>query len=202
MPRITYGLLEGMITHRISSPDPGAWIGHTDQPDACTQCHVDRSRTWAAQAMIQLGLRGTQPTRTPTPDEHFGSRVVLDLLGGDPIQRNLAADALAQPGATGSLEQRLAWLAEGLEDEYPSVRWFAWRGLRTLVAELPDAQRVRREALQRSLAGFDYLGPIAERVEVISIVRGHVGPAPLVDHDELRERLLEDRQALSIWIGE
>jgi hypothetical protein len=39
-------------------------------------------------------------------------------------------------------------------------------------------------------------------VEVITIVRGYVGPAPLVDHDELREQLLEDRQGLAIWIGE
>src|SRR5690606_40528593 len=59
MPAITYGLLEGMISHRITSPDPGAWIGRDDQPDACTQCHVDRSRLWAAEAMASLGLRGT-----------------------------------------------------------------------------------------------------------------------------------------------
>src|SRR5690606_18462303 len=51
MPAITYGLLEGMISHRITSPDPGAWIGRDDQPDACTQCHVDRSRLWAAESM-------------------------------------------------------------------------------------------------------------------------------------------------------
>lgn len=202
MPRVTYGLLEGMITHRISSPDPGAWIGRADQPDACTQCHVDRSRSWAAESMAQLGLRGSNPTRAPMPDERAGSRVVLDLLGGDPIQRNLAADALAQPGATGSLQQRLAWLAEGLEDEYPSVRWFAWRGLRTLAAQLPDSDRPRREALLQSLAAFDYLGPIEQRVEIVTIVRSHVGPAPLIDHMELRERLLSDRQALAIWIGE
>jgi hypothetical protein len=202
MPRITYGLLEGMITHRISSPDPAAWLGRADQPDACTQCHVDRSRAWAAESMAQLGLRGSARQTGQQADESANSRVVLDLLGGDPVQRNLAADALAQPSATGSLEQKLAWLAEGLEDEYPSVRWFAWRGLRTLVAQLPESDRERREALQRTLARFDYLGPISERVEVIMAVRGHVGPAPLLDQIELRERLLGDRHALAIWIGE
>jgi hypothetical protein len=56
MPRITYGLLEGMISHRIASPDPGAWVGRHDQPDACTQCHVDRSRTWAAEQLPRLGF--------------------------------------------------------------------------------------------------------------------------------------------------
>ncbi len=205
MPRITYGLLEGMITHRISSPDPAAWLGRSDHPDACTQCHVERSRAWAAESMAQLGLRGSKPERAALPEEAAASRIVLDLLGGDPIQRNLAADALAQPGATGSIEQRLAWLADGLEDEYPSVRWFAWRGLRTLIAELPQsdrADRERREALERALAQYDYLGPIAERVAVITAVRARVGPSPLLDRIELRERLLSDRQALAIWIGE
>lgn len=200
MPRITYGLLEGMITHRISSPDPAAWVGRADQPDACTQCHVDRSRTWAAESMASLGLRGSAPARPAAPEEAAASRVLLDLLGGDPIQRNLAAHALARPDAVGSLELRMAWLAEGLEDEYPSVRWFAWRGLRALAAELPQSER--RAALQAALAQFDYLRPIAERVEVIMSVRAHVGPAPLLDRVELRERLLGERHALAIWIGE
>lgn len=202
MPRITYGLLEGMSTHRISSPDPGAWLGRADQPDACTQCHVDRSRAWAAASMTSLGLRGSSPTSAPLPEEDAASRVVLDLLGGDPIQRNLAADALAQPGATGAIDDRLAWLAEGLEDEYPSVRWFAWRGLRTLAAALPDSQSTRRDALLAALARFDYLGPIEQRVEVVMAVREQVGPPPLHDDPELRERLLAERTALAIWIGE
>jgi predicted CXXCH cytochrome family protein len=202
MPRVTYGLLEGMLSHRITSPDPAVLIGRSDQPDACTQCHTERSRGWAAASMERLGLRGSSPAGTPHPDEALASRVVLDLLGGDPIQRNLAADALAQPGATGAREDRMAWIAEGLEDEYPSVRWFAWRGLRSLARELPPAQSERREALLAALAAFDYLGPIDERVEAVSAVRALLGPPPLADAPEVRERLLADRQALAIWIGE
>ncbi|WP_052549723.1 ammonia-forming cytochrome c nitrite reductase subunit c552 [Enhygromyxa salina] len=137
MPRVTYGLLEGMVSHRITSPDPAALLGRADQPDACTQCHVDRSRAWAAASMPALGLRGSPVDPSAArPEEALASRVVLDLLGGDPIQRNLAAHALARPDATGSIEARMAWIAEGLEDEYPSVRWFAWRGLRSLVEQL------------------------------------------------------------------
>ncbi|PRQ04706.1 Dissimilatory sulfite reductase [Enhygromyxa salina] len=200
MPRISYGLLEGMITHRISSPDPAAWIGRGDQPDACTQCHVDRSREWAARSMSALGLRGSPIVARPHADEAAASRVVLDLLGGDPIQRNLAAHALARPGATASLDARAAWIADGLEDEYPSVRWFAWRGLRSLAERM--APNARRAALLAALERFDYLGPIDERVEVVTRIRALVGPAPLTDDPELRERLLSERQALAIWIGE
>jgi hypothetical protein len=203
MPQVTYGLLEGMVTHRISSPDPAALIGRADQPDACTQCHVDRSRAWAAASMAELGLRGARVVPSAElPEERIASRVVLDLLGGDPIQRNLAAHALAQPGATGSLELRMAWIAEGLEDEYPSVRWFAWRGLRSLAERLGADQQGRREALLTELAQFDYLGPIDVRVEIVTRVRALLGPAPLADHPDLHERLLGDRWALAIWIGE
>jgi hypothetical protein len=204
MPRITYGLLEGMVTHRISSPDPAAWIGRADQPDACTQCHVDRSRAWAAESMDGLHLNGSpiDPSAAQL-EEALASRVVLDLLGGDPIQRNLAAHALAQPGATGTLEQRMAWIAEGLEDEYPSVRWFAWRGLRSLAERLPaDLEARRRDALLTALTQYDYLGPIAARVEVVTRVRTLLGPAPLADHEDLHERLTSERWALAIWIGE
>jgi hypothetical protein len=66
MPRITYGLLEGMISHRITIPRPQAWIGRHDQPDACTQCHVDRSRTWAAESMPRLGFPA--PAQLPAPE--------------------------------------------------------------------------------------------------------------------------------------
>lgn len=199
MPRTTYGLLEGMISHRITSPDPGAWVGRDDQPDACTQCHVDRSRAWAAGAMAQLGLEGSEPG-TPGAHERQGSRVALDLLGGDAIARNLAADALAQPKATGSHELRMAWLGEALEDEYPSVRWFAWRGLRSLAQELPAGPR--RERLLAGLEAFDYLAPVEARVELVAELRAQLGPGPLADQPELREQLLDRRQASPIWIGE
>gem|GEM_PF-290162 len=196
MPKTTYGLLEGMISHRITSPDPGAWLGRADQPDACTQCHVDRSRAWAADAMAGLGLRGSPPTRAESPEERLASRVVLDLLGGDPLQRNLAAHALAQPGATGAVADRLAWLADGLEDEYPSVRWFSWRAMRTLAEQTGDAE------LLAALATFDYLGPIDERVSAQVRVRDRVGPPGLADWPELRERLFAEREGRALWIGE
>lgn len=199
MPRTTYGLLEGMISHRITSPDPGVWVGRDDQPDACTQCHVERSRLWAAEAMARLGLKGSEPG-APGAHEQHGSRVALDLLGGDAIARNLAADALAQTKASGSLEQRMAWLGEGLEDEYPSVRWFAWRGLRSLAQDLPVG--ARREGLLADLEAFDYLGPVEDRVEIVARVRAQLGPGPLADQPELREQLLDRRQAAPIWIGE
>lgn len=193
MPRITYGLLEGMISHRITSPDPGALVGRHDQPDACTQCHVDRSRRWAAEAMAGLGLRGS-PAGIEDPLEARGSRVLLDLHGGDPIQRNLAAHALAWPDATGSIDLRMAWLAGALEDEYPSVRWFAWRGLRAL------AEPQGADELVAALARFDYLAPVEARVEALGLIHAHLGGPE--GSEALFDDLAEARLETAIWIGE
>jgi predicted CXXCH cytochrome family protein len=58
MPRTTYGLLGGMISHRISTPAPAELVGQHAMPDACTQCHVDRSRAWAAAQWRARRSRG------------------------------------------------------------------------------------------------------------------------------------------------
>jgi len=203
MPAITYGLLEGMVSHRITSPDPGLLVGRQDQPDACTQCHVDRSRRWAAESMASLGLRGSPPG-DEDPLEREASRVLLDLHGGDPIQRNLAAHALAQADASGSIAQRMIWIAAALEDEYPSVRWFAWRGLRSL------AEAEQADELVAALASFDYLGPIEARVAALDRIHASLDAAlsegqhadAQAEAEALFDELSEARARTAIWIGE
>ncbi len=195
MPRTTYGLMQGLISHRITTPDPGAWIGRSDQPDACTQCHVDATRSWAAVTMADLGLGGTPATRA-APEEAWTSRVVLDLVGGDPIQRGLAAHALGREPAVGDLAWRAAALVLALEDEYPVVRFMAVQALRGLVSKLGHGQA------ERALAGFDYLGPATGRVSVVTKLRELLGPGPLDDAPERFDVLVGQREARAIWIGE
>jgi predicted CXXCH cytochrome family protein len=195
MPRIVYGLLEGMITHRIGSPDPGALVGRDDAPDACTQCHVDRSRAWAAASMSSLGLSTTAADREP-PHEAWTSRVELDLVGGDPIQRALAAHALGRSEAVGAKDARLRALVGALEDEYPVVRWFAMRALRRL------ARLQRDETAQTILAELDPLADAAHRVEIAIRLRAHLGPSTLEAHPERLEQLQRTRDDRAIEIGE
>jgi hypothetical protein len=195
MPRTTYGLLEGMIAHRVTSPDPGVWVGRNDMPDACTQCHVDRSRSWASDAMTSLGLRGT-PAARPNELEGWGSRVILDLYGGDGLQRNLAAHALGRPEAVGDLDLRLRALVDAMDDEYPSVRWFAWRSARAL------ARGGGRAELMEALDAFDTLAAVEARVPGVERLRALVGPGPWAGDQTRRERLEAMRDAVTIWIGE
>lgn len=195
MPRITYGLLEGMISHRITSPDPAAWIGRHDQPDACTQCHVDRSRAWAAARLPALGLKGSTPAGEEAPEEAWASRVLLDVYGGDPVQRVLAIHALTRPGVPVAAQIRRPWLVDALEDEYPAVRWFAWRALRSVAAEAPaDA------SVQATLERYDPHAEAAARLPVVDALRAQLGPGPLTPE---QRAVLEERQAeVMLWIGE
>ena len=190
MPRTTYGLLQGMISHRITSPDPGA---RGDLPDACTQCHVDRTRRWAAESMATLGLRGAAIANA-AEREAWASRVVLDLVGGDPIQRALAADALARPHVPAPAESRMSWLVEALVDDYGAVRWMAWRAAKQLGAELDD------DALAAELAAFDPAAPTDVRLAAWQSLRARLGPPPFTPEQQL---VLEaSRDASAIVIGE
>lgn len=195
MPRITYGLLEGMITHRIGSPDPGGLVGRDDQPDACTQCHVDRSRVWAAAQMQTLGLATTRGRR-PRPHEAWASRVEIDLMGGDPVARALAAHALGRPEATGERGDRMRALVGAIEDEYPVVRWFAMRALRRLARARGD------RVTETILADLDHLGEPPHRIDIAARLRAHLGPGPF-DVDPARlEHLQLARDDRAIDIGE
>lgn len=193
MPRTTYGLLEGMISHRIGSPDPGALVGRHDGPDACTQCHVDKSRVWAAEAMRSLGLRGSAPAMEDDR-ETWASRVVLDLHGGDPIQRGLAAHALARAGVPVDASTRLSWIVDAMADEYAAVRWMAWRGAKTLAAG--DA------AITAKLGAWDPSAPIAERTAAWHELRRALGPGVFDGSPERVEQLEARRDDAAIWIGE
>lgn len=190
MPRITYGLLEGMLSHRITIPRPQAWIGRHDQPDACTQCHVDRSRTWAAEALPRLGFPAPGPLPAAAPEEAWGSRVQLDLAGGDPVQRVLAIHALTRPAVPVAIAARRAWLTDRLEDEYPAVRWFAWRALRALTG--PEHAAL--------LAAYDPHAEAAARFDATDALRAALGAGPFTEAQ--REVLSAQQDQTILWIGE
>ncbi len=188
MPRVTYGLLEGMMSHRITRPRPQDMVGQDDRPDACTQCHVDRDRAWAAQA-----LRGEAQGAAVG---HGPSAVVSDLHGGDPIQRALAAHALARDETPVDASTRLAWLVDALEDDYPAVRWFGYRGLRTLAARHGDA------TVTEALSVPGAMEDPGQRAVLVDELRRHLGPGALANDPRLQRELRAQRDDRAIWIGE
>lgn len=141
MPRVVYGVLGAHVSHRIERPDP-ARAAQDHRPDACTQCHADRSRAWAAA--LRANLWSERPSLAPQPEE-LGPELDRALFAGDPVERALAAAALgaAPPGPEDSLARRRGALLEALlGDRYATVRTLAWSAL------LERAEGPAREALR------------------------------------------------------
>jgi len=132
MPRVVYGVMSIHPTHEITIPDPGATISGP-VPNACNQCHLDRSVNWVVDQSKRLWpSRFAQTNRSQEPqfDMPEGPR---SLLAGDALTRALAAEAMGGGGpAHPDPGWASAWLVEALRDDYPIVRFFAANGLAPL----------------------------------------------------------------------
>jgi predicted CXXCH cytochrome family protein len=163
MPPTTYGLLAVHPSHRITSPDPArAW--RDDMPEACTLCHTDRTAAWAA-AEAARQYRHAPPADVPGDHRFEMAESVRLLLGGDVVQRAVAASALAQERSYTADPAARLWAAPflliAMEDGTPAIRHFAWRGLLALCRRAAAVEPGAREAAR--LPAFDYLAGAPER---------------------------------------
>ena len=165
MPELVYGLVGVHLSHRIEVPDPARQAADL-RPDACTLCHVDKTRSWAAQHGGAAAVSGDSAAQEGL------SEVAFRLLAGDPIERSVSASALGRSTVRVSDDEARrhdALLLDTLvADPYPAVRAIASRALaQRLQARAPSAaERLRgfvatapsevrsgeRDALQELLA--------------------------------------------------
>lgn len=162
MPSRNYMIVHGRRDHaiRIPRPDLSAKLG---VPNACQDCHADRSAEWAAEAIARhLGPRQHPP--------HYGE-ILAAARHGEPGAaqhlRTLIAD-MAQPAIVrATAVEALATLGSvvpaALHDPDPVVRAtaaaaFAARPAEERLAHLPvllsDSLRAVRVAAARGLAEF------------------------------------------------
>jgi predicted CXXCH cytochrome family protein len=206
LPRIVYGVLDVHPTHRIARPDPSrAW--RYDMPEACTLCHVDRTAEWAARTFTELYGAGEVPAPAEPPPGPFRetAECVRALFAGDVVQRAVAVEALADRAPLWAVPLLLATM----EDGYPAVRHFAWRGLHRVL---------EREGVPAPALSFDSLGDPPARAaalgqawawwsELDKPALAHPGPAVPLD-DAFRPiatavaRLEAGRDERIIAIGE
>jgi predicted CXXCH cytochrome family protein len=131
MPFTTYGLLKGIRSHQITSPN-AAVARETGRPSACAGCHLDKSAAWVAKPLADWY---GQKAPDLTDDEKQIPAAVMMALMGDAGQRALTAFAMGWDDAqkaSGGATWLTPYLAQLMDDPYPAVRYIAHRSLRTL----------------------------------------------------------------------
>src|SRR5205085_306877 len=83
MPNTTYGILKATRSHQVTSPRVADAV-RTGRPNACNQCHQDRTLGWTAD---RLAAWYRQPRPTLSRDEEQVAATVLWALSGDAGQR-------------------------------------------------------------------------------------------------------------------
>jgi predicted CXXCH cytochrome family protein len=128
MPYTTYGLLKGIRSHQISSPDVVV-TQKTGRPNACNGCHLDKPLGWTAD---YLGKWFQQKMPPLSEEERTRSSAALYALKGDAGQRALTAYAMGWEDArkTSGADWLVPYLASLLDDPYSAVRYIAYRSLR------------------------------------------------------------------------
>ena len=130
MPHTSYGLLKAIRSHQISSPSVQESL-NTGRPNACNQCHLDKTLAWTADHLTQwYGIEKPELT----VDQSEVAAAVLWLLRGDAGQRALAAWSFGWQDAqqASGLDWIAPYLGQLLEDPYDAVRYIAYRSLRRL----------------------------------------------------------------------
>lgn len=159
MPRVVYGVMSVHPTHEITVPDPQL-TSSLLAPNACNQCHLDRSVNWAIAESRRLWpsrFAQARASEDPQFDIPEGPRA---LYAGDALTRALMAEAMAGGGPVHpDASWASAWLVEALRDNYPIVRFFALKGLTTLGNETKEPDYLNpvecRKAAERFVRLFD-----------------------------------------------
>ena len=127
MPYTSYGLLKALRSHQVDSPSVAVSLA-TGRPNACNQCHLDKTLAWSAG---HLEAWYGQPVPSLDGVERRVPASLIWLLSGDAGQRALMAWSLGwEPAREASGSDWMApFLAQLLVDPYDAVRILAGRSL-------------------------------------------------------------------------
>ncbi len=155
MPNTVFGAQKATRSHHLTSPSVQESLA-TGRPNACSQCHLDRSLAWTAGWLESW-------YGTPVPElsevEQTTAAVALWTLSGEANQRALMGWSMGWAPAqqASGTDWMPPYLAQLMMDPYTANRSVAYRSLRSL----PGFEDVE----------FDYVQPAAGGAEAANAVR-------------------------------
>ena len=162
MPHTAYGLLKAARSHRLDSPSVAVSI-ETGRPNACNQCHLDKTLEWTADRLNEwYGI----PRPALSSDEVDVAAALLWALKGDAGQRALMAWSFGWDAAkeVSGQDWMAPILAALIADPYDAVRYIALRSLR----RLPGFEEYELDFMARQaelIEGSDRVFEIWENVQ-------------------------------------
>jgi predicted CXXCH cytochrome family protein len=197
MPKKNYMVVDARRDHslRVPRPDLSVSLG---TPNACTQCHADRSAQWAAETVAGWYPKGRQTA------SHYGTAIHAGRVGSVEAEQQLdrlildrSQPAIARASALPLLMPYASPASEpaikaAIRDPDPLVRAAAPRALpgtvppRFVEATVPllsDPVRAVRVEAARALAGTDRLALTPEQQTALVKATAELVVAELVDAD-------------------
>lgn len=184
MPEVVYGVMSFHPTHKISVPD-ASLTASKGVPNACNQCHLDKSLNWAIGSSKTLWPKRFG-SATASADKQFDEIESLrGLYAGDALTRAMMADAI---GRKADRSWAQPYLLEAFEGEnYPIVRYFAASPFKNDDPEIPRP---------------DYLGDLNSRTRAVELFRKFT-PAQRADEArKIAARLRSLRRDVDLEVGE
>lgn len=184
MPEVVSGIMAFHKTHDITVPKP-ALTAAQGVPNACNQCHVDKSVNWAVTQAKTLWPEYYKDTETSKNAQFDVAEGVRGLFAGDALTRAMMADAMTKHAPP---EMAMPYLAEAFaDDNYPIVRFFTANGL-----------VVSRQGLPKP----DYLADAATRDGQIAQWLQTIDPARRQEMAKIIEFLKKQRKDVDLEVGE
>lgn len=184
MPEVVYGVQTIHKTHKITTPEP-VLTAEKGVPNACNQCHVDKSVNWSIEQTRALWPARYARSAAIRDGDFDLSEAVRGLFTGDALTRALMADALSKHANPAWREPFLIEAFSG--DNYPIVRFFAANGL---------------AVGNSTIAKPDYLADDNSRARQIALWASRIDPARMAEAKKIADELRKKRKDVDLEVGE
>ncbi|MEQ1763537.1 MAG: cytochrome c3 family protein [Pyrinomonadaceae bacterium] len=181
MPEVVSGIMAFHKTHKITIPEPRLTLENS-VPNACNQCHVDKSLNWTFDQAKALWPDHYGSLERSADKQFDQPESVRGLFAGDALTRAMMADAMRKHGEASWYTPLLAEAFAG--DNYPIVRFFAANGL-SFNQPTPD-----------------YLANVEMRESQLALFIRQLDPGKMSDTRATAEALRKIRRDVDLEVGE